>query len=122
MRSSSINNQSAATRAIGLLMLLFIVYGTTIEAVHRHGGPLKPTSDAASITEPGNAETAYGNKTGCNDCLICQLHQNFSASLIALRLIDPPTQLSQTLVLSLQTTHHSQTISPSAGRAPPFTS
>src|SRR4051794_14599595 len=87
------NRGAAFTRWLSLLLVVFILYGTTIEAAHRHGRTLPSTSSAAAHFDKQQAQTPSTNKTGCSDCLICQLHQNFTTTLIALRLKhDPPTQ------------------------------
>lgn len=116
-------NQGATfSRWLNLLLVVFILYGTTVEAAHRHGRILPPRAgtnaqlDNQHDKNPGNA------KTGCSDCLICQLHQNFTTTLIALRLNDPPVQMPQRVVVAVTQDLLSQIITPVAGRAPPSVS
>jgi len=107
------------TRGLSLLLVIFIVYGFTVAAAHRHGRVLPATSSAASHVDNEQTQNLSRNKSGCNDCLICQLHQNFTTTLIALRQNDPPTQIPQRLTTVVHEDLLSQIISPVAGRAPP---
>ena len=109
-------------RCLGLLLIAFILYGTTVEAAHRHGRVRSGSSDVASLTQSQQTTNPTGGRTSCGDCLICQLHQNFTTTLIALRLNDPPTQVLQSTTAIVVTHLLSRIISPAAGRAPPFVS
>lgn len=113
------NHNSALSRVIGLLLMVLIFYGTTVEAAHRHGKVLPTHACEASLGAPGEADTSLSTKSGCNDCLICQLHQNFSTSLIGFHLNHPPIQLREDLLPGQLRTASSETLSLSAGRAPP---
>jgi len=113
-------NQGATfSRWLNLLLVVFILYGTTVEAAHRHGRILPSTASANAQVDSEHNKNLGNAKTGCNDCLICQLHQNFTTTLIALRLNDPPVQLPQRVVTIVPQDLLSQITSPSAGRAPP---
>lgn len=116
----TVKNQSTTfSRWLGLLLVVFILYGTTVEAAHRHGRVLPGQAGAASQLDNQKTETLSTSKTGCSDCLICQLHQGFSNTLIALRLNDPPVQQPHRFVSEVPRDLISQITSPSAGRAPP---
>src|SRR5215510_16168352 len=78
-------NNAAFSRWLGLLLVLFVFYGTTIEAAHRHGRITPTSSRATAAVEPDSGSGISTPKSGCNDCLICQLHQNFSATVIAVK-------------------------------------
>jgi hypothetical protein len=110
--------RSVTTRIIGWALLIFIVYGTTAEAAHKHGRVL-PAPSATSFTQTQNVDGSAGSKTNCNDCLICQLHQNFSATLISLRLhataSDTQTTVREVDPISID----SRSNTPRTGRAPP---
>lgn len=110
------------SRWLGLLLIAFILYGTTVEAAHRHGRVLTENSDLTFVTHSEKSGNLTGALTGCGDCLICQLHQNFSTTLIAARLNDPPTCVlhKATAVVALHLL--SRITSPLAGRGPPFIS
>ena len=110
------------SRWLGLLLIAFILYGTSVEAAHRHGRVITGSSDVASLTQSQQTGNPAGARTSCGDCLICQLHQNFSTTLIALRLNDPPRQVLHTAPAVVATHLLSRIISPAAGRAPPFIS
>jgi len=113
-------NQSASLkRGVGLLLLVFIVYGTTVEAAHRHGRVVPPSNPAASsFDKTGNTSTTPTTQ-GCSDCLICQLHQNFSATLISVKpfteSLVPQTYTPELAPVSIRSITHS----PQRGRAPP---
>lgn len=115
------NNRGAAfTRWLSLFLVVFILYGTTVEAAHRHGRVLPSRSSATAQVDNERSKNLSTNKTGCSDCLICQLHLNFSATAIALRLKhDVPTQAPHRVTTVVTEDLLSQIISPLAGRAPP---
>ena len=115
-----IKNQSGrVSRALTLVLVVFILYGTTVEAAHRHGRFLPSGSNAASVVDPGLAKNLGGGPIGCSDCLICQLHQNFSTTLITFRQTGAPahirTQFFDTALIGCP----SSTNAPRKGRAPP---
>ena len=110
------------SRWLGLLLIAFILYGTTVEAAHRHGRVLTDKSNIASLTHSQKSGNLTGGQTGCGDCLICQLHQNFSTTLIALRLNDPPTRVLIRTTAVVAPHLLSRITSPLAGRGPPFIS
>lgn len=113
-------NQGATfSRWLNLLLVAFILYGTTVEAAHRHGRILPSRAGANAQFGNEHDKNLGTSKTGCNDCLICQLHQNFTTTLIALRLNDPPVRLPQRVVTIVPQDLLSQITSPLAGRAPP---
>ena len=112
-------NNAAFSRGLGLLLVLFVFYGTTIEAAHRHGITTSVSSHAAPTVERDSGGGISNTKPGCNDCLICQLHQNFSATLISVK---PHAETIARLTHSLRSepiSISSLVTSPSQGRAPP---
>jgi hypothetical protein len=115
------NRSTAFARWLGLLLVVFILYGTTFEAAHRHGRVL-PTSSTASLVEPDQTNSPVTGKTGCGDCLICQLHQNFATTLVTYRQVDTPVQLQIRFTTDAPPDVHFQLAGPAAGRAPPFIS
>ena len=123
MLTSAFQNHCANfKRGLGLLLVIFILYGTTAEAAHRHGRLLSSPAGAASQVDNEQTQNLANTKTGCNECLICQLHQNLSITLIALRLNDPPAQLPHRVASVVSRGLVSQILSPLSGRAPPFIS
>jgi hypothetical protein len=112
------NRNTALTRWLGLLLAVFIIYGTTVEAAHRHGRVV-PDNRAASLVDQDQKTSPVSGKSGCSDCLICQLHQNFSTTLIAIRIVDPPKQVLIKLPDTIPPDVLSPLIGPTSGRAPP---
>ncbi|HKY43530.1 MAG TPA: hypothetical protein VJM50_10580 [Pyrinomonadaceae bacterium] len=112
------NRSTAFTRWLGLLLAVFILYGTTVEAAHRHGRVLTDNS-AASLVNQDQTTSPVNSKSGCSDCLICQLHQNFNTTLIVIRLVDPPKQVLIKTPDAIPPDVLSPLIGPTAGRAPP---
>jgi hypothetical protein len=121
MLTRAIQNHGASLkRGLGLLLVLFIFYGTTVEAAHRHGVAATQSNGAVSVTNPDSSASSTSNaKPGCSDCLLCQLHQNLSATLISIKLNAAPL---------VRVTHahkfdpvpiRSITYSSQSGRAPP---
>src|SRR5215213_9621031 len=92
MITNAIQNHGAnLKRCLCLLLVVFIFYGTTVEAAHRHGRVAPESNSAAALTNPDSGSSGtFNTKLGCSDCLICQLHQNFSATLICVDLITEP--------------------------------
>ena len=112
------NRSTAFTRWLGLLLAVFILYGTTVEAAHRHGRVLADNR-AASLVDQDQTTSPVSGKSGCSDCLICQLHQNFNTTLIVVRLVDPPKQVLIKTPAAIPPDVLSPLIGPTAGRAPP---
>lgn len=116
-------NQSAnLKRGLGLLLVILILYGTTVEAAHRHGRILDAGSTTTSLADKNQTSTPFGTKVGCNDCLICQLHQSFNTTLVTFRVGDPPTQPRVILTAALPREVISQITGTTSGRAPPSVS
>lgn len=120
MLISSLQFRNAGfSRWLGLLLIALIFYGTTVEAAHRHGRVLPENGNVASLSHSEGTANPANATTGCGDCLICQLHQNFSTTLIPLRLDDPPVQVLRKTTTVDTPDLLSRIISPLAGRAPP---
>ena len=106
---------------LSLLLLGFIVYGTTVEAAHTHGNlaGAKKAVAVSSFSDPAKETKTNGPLSGCGECLICRLHQNFSATVLSV----PPTIGPSTVglhIFKLTTVSvQSQTATPQRGRAPP---
>jgi hypothetical protein len=113
------NQRANLKRGLGLLLLVFIVYGTTVEAAHTHGRVVPATHNAVAFEQTGSTSTNTTTRPGCSDCLICQLHQNFSATLISVEPIAEPLvrqiYTPQSDPVSISSTTHN----PQSGRAPP---
>jgi len=119
--SKLLGRQHALTRVLSFLLLGFIVYGTTVEAAHTHGNLATANTivGASKISTPPTETKTTTNLTGCGDCLICQLHQNFSATVLSVPPGIAPTSLSSIFSNPTTVPVHSQTTTPRTGRAPP---
>ncbi len=119
--SQLIRPHGAFARALSFLLLGFIVYGTAVEAAHTHGSVLGSTNPArtGSFSDPQTETNQNGKLNVCSDCLICQLHQQFSTTLISV----PPSIGASTLRCRFRSPNAvpvpSQTNTPRTGRAPP---
>lgn len=88
-------NQVKRARVLAVLLLASLAWGTTAEFNHHHGGTasfdqslLSPTQahdadDASSVRIESSKTngTTSSSKTDA-ECLICQLHQNLSATAL----------------------------------------
>lgn len=121
MSTRSIQTHGAnLKRGLGLLLVFFIFYGTTVEAAHRHGVVAPQSNSATSVTNPNsNSSGTFSTKPGCGDCLICQLHQNFSATLISVKLNTIPVARVTHARSFDPVSIRSIANSPQSGRAPP---
>ena len=118
------SRNNAFARVLSLLLLAFIFYGTTIEAAHTHRRPTRATNPegSASFTVPVNETETRTNLVGCGECLICQLHQNFSTGIVAAAPDVSPSVLNSYLFKLNTVSVHSHASTPQTGRAPPFIS
>jgi len=116
--------QGAFTRVLSLLLLGFIVFGTTVEAAHTHASLTAPTRviAASNFSDPATETKVKTTLLSCGDCLICQLHQNFSTALITFRLQAPPPNERAAVPNRALQNFRSQVDTPIKGRAPPFIS
>jgi|ERR1700752_4190335 len=113
------NRSANLKRGLGLLLVIFILYGTTVEAAHRHGVVVSAGSNNTSFDQTGSENRNPTTQPGCSDCLICQLHQNFSAALISIKTHSEPL-VHRAHVRQLDpVSSRSIASSPQAGRAPP---
>ena len=115
-----IRRHGAFARGLSFLLLGFIVYGTTVEAAHRHGTFVDAGNGAASFSDPGTETKLNSNLSGCSDCLICQLHQHFSATLVSLPPSVAPLGITSRFFNLTAVSVCSGTNTPRRGRAPPF--
>jgi len=116
-----VRSHGPLARVLCFLLLGFIVYGTTVEAAHTHGAltAAKSTVTAASFSTPESEANTATKLVGCGDCLICQLHQQFSASVIAAPPSIIPSSLASRHFKTTATAVRSETAAPRSGRAPP---
>src|SRR5882724_1116056 len=122
LTANGFTKRSRFSRALSLLLLVLIVWGTTVEAAHRHGSVslTNQTVGTTSLSDPGTARIPKLNLAGCGDCLICQLHQNFSTTLITVRSDATTSRLRASYSEIRPVVVHSRTDTPQTGRAPPL--
>lgn len=116
------DQKAGFSRAVGLLLVVFILYGTTVEAAHRHGRVLPTQNGVASVVDPAQEKNLTSSNIGCSDCLICQLHQNFSTTLISFRESNQPLHVRTQSSDSALVIFHSLRNAPRTGRGPPLSS
>jgi hypothetical protein len=111
-------------RVLSSLLLVFVLYGTTIEAAHRHGGIFRKqaSEQSHSFSNPSTPTNHTSGQFGCSECLICQLQKTFSATLVTVRVVNSPPRARLELTLPAAIAFKAQTNTPQKGRAPPFTS
>ena len=120
-RHSSLNGSRAFSRVLSFLLLGFIFYGTTLEAVHKHGRVGELSSQGAAVQQTGKADESANLAAG-SDCLICQLHQNFSSAVTAARHVSPlPRTVAETFLTNVESLQ-TRISSTGSGRSPPFIS
>jgi hypothetical protein len=113
--------RSAFPRALSTVLLAFMVCGTTVEAAHNHGNliELNSVTNAAHFSDPATESKLGTSSPGCSDCLICQLHQHFSATVISVPLSIAPLTVTANFIQAHSLLARSQTRVTRTGRAPP---
>jgi hypothetical protein len=122
--SATHRQNTPLARLLAFVLLAFVTYTTTAEAVHKHGNLSLVTSNgsATAIYSSGDAHSSANDSRSTGECVICQLRQHLSLSLLnALpQLVAPQAQATRTLAATLPSA--SRTLAPQRGRAPPFAS
>jgi len=112
---------SIRSRLIAGLLLVFVIYGTTIEAAHRHGRIFKSEqSQSTSVSADNETQGVGGSSRSCAECLICQLHQHFSASLVTIRFKNSPELTSAVIFHPTAQSLQTRAVSTQTGRGPPL--
>jgi len=116
-------------RMLAVLLLAAIAWSSTVEFTHHHGATGKSfealtqswIADEATITQISSSNTS-GTSSKSNtgaECLICQLHQNLSASEISHTPGVGPTETSGPNAPPSAVVQLSEFTSTGQGRAPP---
>ncbi|HKR01101.1 MAG TPA: DUF2946 family protein, partial [Pyrinomonadaceae bacterium] len=106
-------------RSLAFVLLAFVTYAST--TVHKHGSfTLAPTDGSSAAThfkDDAGAKANDSRSTG--ECLICQLRQQLSASLLGTlpQIAAPQAQAQPALATALPSASRFST--PQRGRAPP---
>ncbi|MBA2734354.1 MAG: hypothetical protein H0U54_15940 [Acidobacteria bacterium] len=111
-------------RLLAFVLLAFVTYSSTAEAVHKHGNlSLAPSNSSAQAAySPSDASSTINNSRATGECVICQLRQQLSVSLLnALpQIVAPQNQATRALAAALPCSTRYTT--PRRGRAPPLPS
>jgi hypothetical protein len=117
-------------RMLAMLLLAAIAWGSTVEFTHHHGAKAKSVESLSSTVPSAadneatqissnstNGPTSKSRSDG--ECLICQLHQNLSATVIGHTPGVGPTETRGLNTLPTAVVQLSEFISTGHGRAPP---
>jgi hypothetical protein len=115
---------------LAVLLLAAIAWGSTVEFTHHHGAKAKSVESLSSTvpsTADNEATQISSNSTNGptsksrsdGECLICQLHQNLSATVIGHTPGVGPTETRGLNTLPPAVVQLSEFISTGHGRAPP---
>jgi hypothetical protein len=111
-------------RLLAFVLLAFVAYSTTAEAVHKHGNLLlAPSGGSAAEAYSSDDDRSSANDSRSNgECVICQLRQHLSTSLLNVlpQLVAPQEQAARAHAVVLPTA--STFATPQRGRAPPLAS
>ena len=113
---------SSCRRVFSFLLLGLILYGATVQAVHKHGATLPVQAETVSVSTPAPEDSSPNGLQSCDDCLICQLQQSFSATLVTNRDLDPPSVQTVGFFEAGTRPESSFVTIRESGRAPPLTS
>jgi hypothetical protein len=129
LKSVTSNNNATASprihaplaRRLAFVLLVFITYGATAGAAHRHGNiPAQGRANlAATMSDSSNPGSTTKDRGTNGECLICRLHQHLFSGLLHHQpaFITPSVQLVRATVAAIS--YFSQTDAPRRGRAPP---
>lgn len=125
-KTGSLTRRKSAplARLLAFVLLAFVAYTATAESVHRHGGLslVAQGSSVPAITSPDDSGSLVNDSRATGECLICQLRQQLSFSLLNAPSLNiaPEVQLARVIASALPS--FSGTTAPQRGRAPPLTS
>jgi DUF2946 family protein len=115
---------------LAVLLLAALAWGSTVEFTHHHGARAK-LGESLSTEQPSTAadkatQISAGNTNGTSSksetgaqCLICQLHQNLSATAIGLTIGVGPIETCGLNTPPSVVVQLSEFSSTGQGRAPP---
>ena len=81
----------SSRRVLSFLLLGLILYGATVQAVHKHANTISAQAEAVAVSIPAPEDGSPNGLQSCDDCLICQLQQSLSSTLVTHRDLDPPS-------------------------------
>jgi hypothetical protein len=123
-RSAVFRPNASLKRVLAFVLLAFVTYAATAEAVHRHGGLLlvAQSSSATAFSPSDDAGSSANDSRASGECLICQLRQQLSFTLLnaPTLIITPQAQIARAQATALPSLSRPDT--PRCGRAPPLAS
>ena len=125
------NKPITRMRLLAVLVLASLAWGATAEVTHRHGAQLnarlrllqattvpdQPATPQIATPRRGRQETTSSSSSG--QCLICQLHQNLSTTLITASLQSETAQALIVVASANLPFAPSNSALTQPGRAPP---
>ena len=117
---------------LAVLLLASLAWGSTVELTHHHGAKAKSSESRSSTAQSVTADDATStqisssnpngpssnSKTGV-ECLICQLHQNLSSTIVGHPPGVGPTETRGLNTPSSAVVQLSEFTATGQGRAPP---
>jgi len=116
------------TRGLAFLLLACLTWGATAEFTHHHGNQTRATqrqlatlADQADVNRIESTRSNGSNSTSKsrNECLICQLHQNLSATELNQSSGIDATEARISPTLANTAVHLFELADTQRGRAPP---
>ncbi|MBA3768851.1 MAG: hypothetical protein H0W99_18100 [Acidobacteria bacterium] len=115
------------TRVLAFLLFAIIFHGATAEIVHQHGGLSPALAGVVNTTQPaasdsGDADSPWNQTRTRSECVICQLHQHLSSTLLSVLpgIAPPSAQFAHSPADSSY--YSSQDSTTQRGRGPPLAS
>jgi Protein of unknown function (DUF2946) len=122
--SATRRSRAPLARFVAFMLLALVIYATTAASVHKHGGLLLNAhgSSAPAVNSSDDADSSANDSRATGECLICQLRQQLSFTLLNAPPLNlaPPAQLERVNAASLPS--FSRADAPQRGRAPPLAS
>ena len=123
-RSATSRPNALLQRTMAFVLLALVAYAATAGVIHGHGGLslVTPDSSAAAINPAGDASSSANDSRAVGDCLICQLRQQLSFSLLNAPplILAPQAQIARMPRAAIPCFSRPDT--PQRGRAPPLAS
>jgi len=121
VRSNLLNSvrRTSSHSALAYLLLLTIGYGAIVEAAHSHGFSSSHPSHLTAVSNGGDSQSSYLNRSNASDCSLCQFQRQLFGGLVDVILVAHTPE--QTAFRSEATpSYFSTSALPPSGRAPPL--
>ena len=116
-------------RVLAAILLASIAWGATAEFTHNHGSRTRTslaqtqgtaTFNSSESVESGKTNGSSSRSRSSAECLICQLHQNLSNTLLGHALVTASAEISSFGFNPDLTLHRADFSKSQRGRAPPI--